>query len=224
MKDYYYILGIKKNASIDDIKSAYRKLSVKFHPDKNEGDVFFSERFIEIQEAYETLCDNGKRIAYDKLLTQKDVKQNNSDNGVNFQPEIEYFQCNKLFFEFGEEITFSWKTINANKVFIKPFGLVQPIGQKTYKINDFKNANLTFELVAENTYINRTAKSSLLLKNKSYEQMYNSIASEILKEQRNKEREKSNQNGTPSVEIFNYDFLMILVIIIIGLVVCFILF
>ena len=73
MKDYYYILGLNKNATIDDIKKAYRKLSLKFHPDKNENDTFFTERFKEIQEAYEILSDNYKRQKYDN-----DFNSNNS--------------------------------------------------------------------------------------------------------------------------------------------------
>ena len=56
MKDYYYILGVDKNCSVEEIKKAYRKLSHKFHPDKNDGDTFFADRFKEINEAYETLC------------------------------------------------------------------------------------------------------------------------------------------------------------------------
>jgi len=52
MKDYYYILGINQTSGLEEIKKAYRKLSFKFHPDKNDGDVFFTERFKEIQEAY----------------------------------------------------------------------------------------------------------------------------------------------------------------------------
>ncbi len=55
MKNYYQILGIKRESSIDDIKTAYRKLAKKFHPDKNEGDKFFEDRFKEIQESYEIL-------------------------------------------------------------------------------------------------------------------------------------------------------------------------
>jgi DnaJ-class molecular chaperone len=61
IKDYYYILGVARNASQDEIKKAYRKLSVKFHPDKNDGDKFFEERFKDINEAYETLVDATKR-------------------------------------------------------------------------------------------------------------------------------------------------------------------
>jgi curved DNA-binding protein CbpA len=64
-KDYYYILGITPNASKDEIKKAYRKLSTKFHPDKNDGDKFFEERFKDINEAYETLIDDAKRKMYD---------------------------------------------------------------------------------------------------------------------------------------------------------------
>ncbi len=58
MTDYYKILGLKPDASLEDIKMAYRKLSKKFHPDLNENDKFFEERFLEIQEAYENLSKN----------------------------------------------------------------------------------------------------------------------------------------------------------------------
>ena len=159
MKDYYYILGLKETATTVEVKKAYRKLSQKFHPDKNDGDDFFTERFKEIKEAYETLVDSSKRKTYDDQKRRgSSKKQNNS--GSNFNPEIEYFKSNKQTFEFDEEVTFSWKTINADKVLLKPFGLVQPIGQKTYKIKDFKNKTLTFELIAENSNINRNTKKN----------------------------------------------------------------
>lgn len=57
MKDYYYLLGVSKETTIEDIKSAYRKLSLKFHPDKNVGDKYFEERFKEINEAYEYILN-----------------------------------------------------------------------------------------------------------------------------------------------------------------------
>ena len=73
IKDYYYILGLARNASQDEIKKAYRKLSIKFHPDKNDGDKFFEERFKDINEAYETLVDATKRKIYDDRLKESDT-------------------------------------------------------------------------------------------------------------------------------------------------------
>jgi len=66
-KDYYQILGVDKNASQDEIKKAYRKLAVKYHPDKNQGNKTAEEKFKEISEANEVLGDPEKRKQYDKL-------------------------------------------------------------------------------------------------------------------------------------------------------------
>jgi curved DNA-binding protein CbpA len=63
---FYEKLGVKRDASIDDINKAYRKLAVKFHPDKNPGDKEAAEKFKEVAEAYEILSDNGKRRFYDQ--------------------------------------------------------------------------------------------------------------------------------------------------------------
>lgn len=66
-KDYYKILGVDKKASADDIKKAYRKLAVKYHPDKNPGDKKAEEKFKEINEANDVLSDPVKRKKYDDL-------------------------------------------------------------------------------------------------------------------------------------------------------------
>ncbi|MEM6831035.1 MAG: DnaJ domain-containing protein [Bacteroidota bacterium] len=65
MRNYYHTLGVPEDANQDEIKKAYRKLSLKFHPDKNESDDYFSERFKDINEAYAVLSDAEKRADYD---------------------------------------------------------------------------------------------------------------------------------------------------------------
>ena len=67
-KNYYDILGVDKKATQDEIKSAYRKLAMKYHPDRNQGNAEAAEKFKEINEANETLSDQQKRAAYDYEL------------------------------------------------------------------------------------------------------------------------------------------------------------
>ena len=66
-RDYYEVLGVAKGASDDEIKKAFRKLAVKYHPDKNPGDKEAEEKFKEINEAYSVLSDKTKRSRYDQF-------------------------------------------------------------------------------------------------------------------------------------------------------------
>jgi DnaJ-class molecular chaperone len=66
-KDYYDILGVKENAGPNEIKKAYRKLALKYHPDKNPGNKEAEERFKEVSEAYYALGDEKRRKEYDNL-------------------------------------------------------------------------------------------------------------------------------------------------------------
>lgn len=67
MSDYYEVLGVSKTASADEIKKAYRKQALKYHPDRNSGDAEAEARFKEISEAYEVLSNDQKRQMYDRF-------------------------------------------------------------------------------------------------------------------------------------------------------------
>ena len=66
-RDYYEVLGVAKNATAEEIKKAYRKKAIQYHPDKNPGNKEAEEKFKEAAEAYEVLSDADKRARYDQF-------------------------------------------------------------------------------------------------------------------------------------------------------------
>src|SRR6266508_1050082 len=89
MATLYDTLGVKKGASADEIKKAYRKLAAKYHPDKNPGDASAEETFKEVQNAYDVLSDSEKRKQYDRFGSANgrpgfDPRDFNFGSGGNF--------------------------------------------------------------------------------------------------------------------------------------------
>jgi molecular chaperone DnaJ len=66
-RDYYEVLGVDRNASAEEIKKAYKKMAIKYHPDKNPGDKEAEEKFKEVAEAYSILSDPDKKARYDQF-------------------------------------------------------------------------------------------------------------------------------------------------------------
>lgn len=84
-KDYYKVLGVERSATQDQIKKAYRKLAVKYHPDKNPGDKAAEEKFKEISEAYQVLGNEESRKKYDELGANWKQYENMGYGGQGFQ-------------------------------------------------------------------------------------------------------------------------------------------
>jgi len=193
MKDYYYFLGISQDASEEDIKKAYRKLSLKYHPDKNENDEFFSDRFREIQEAYETLSDRARRHSYDQNLEshQKSFR-------YNIPPSIKTFTSNKIHAKKGEEIIISWQTSNADVVKVLPFGLEKPYGERRFKITEFKGGKFQLLLHATNSLLHKTVVQGITI-TEVFENDAEKLKSNVEEVFRSQPMTAVNRTGQPKI-------------------------
>lgn len=102
-KDFYEILGISKSATQDDIKKAYRKVAMQYHPDRNPGDKSSEEKFKEAAEAYEILSDADKRAQYDRFGHNAFAQGRGSSAGGNMNMDDIFSQFGDIF---GDESPF----------------------------------------------------------------------------------------------------------------------
>lgn len=104
-KDYYKILGVDKNASQADIKKAYRKLALKYHPDKTKGDKAAEQKFKEANEANEVLSDPEKRKKYDQLGDQwKYYQQSGGTGGFDWSRYANQGQGGQTFYQYEGDL------------------------------------------------------------------------------------------------------------------------
>jgi curved DNA-binding protein CbpA len=207
MKDYYYFLGISYDASDEDIKKSYRKLSLKYHPDKNQNDDFFADRFKEIQEAYETLSDKGRRITYDQNLEsqQKTFR-------YTVPPSIKTFSANKIHAKKGEEIIITWQTQNADVVKVLPFGLEKVYGERIFKITEFKNGKFQLLLHATNSLLHKTVVQGITITEvfESDGEKFRDKAEELFRSQ---PRTVINRRGYPKIMLLIWGIIILAILI-----------
>ncbi|MGN6647329.1 MAG: DnaJ domain-containing protein [Cytophaga sp.] len=194
MTDYYRILGLEHTASAQDIKKAYRKLSLKFHPDKNGGDEFFENMFKQINEAYEILSNPSKKATYDRNFGKsKQYSQSYSNNYQKHKdpdPSIVFFLSDKSSFYTGDTITFEWKTLYADKVMIQPFGVMLSEGSKSFRLTNFNKEYLTVIIEATNYKLNKTVYQTIRITN-------NSFSTESFKSESNTTENNSKEHFHP---------------------------
>ena len=147
-KDYYKTLGVNKDAASDEIKKAFRKLAMKHHPDKNQGNKESEKKFKELNEAYEVLKDDQKRAAYDRYGS---AGVNNGAGGFSSQAGEGFEDFADVFGDiFGD---FMGRGTNASK---------------TKRESQFRGADLRYntEITLENAYkgINRNIKFRTAIK------------------------------------------------------------
>lgn len=115
-KDYYKILGVNKNATDKEIKQAYRKLAIKWHPDRNPGNKEAEEKFKEIVEAYDVLSDRQKRQQYDMFGTADSSFSTSNGKGPDISEFMKHFMHQGGFGSFFDDDFNDFKYSNENKV------------------------------------------------------------------------------------------------------------
>jgi curved DNA-binding protein CbpA len=144
IKNYYQILGLQFNASLEEIKKAYRIYATKYHPDKQHNDKFFEERFKEIKEAYDILSNDEKKATYDlnfDIETNKSSLKNTSSysssnsrsafDEINRELEDKKRKADKK----RKQIYYTTKEIVLNGLYVNS-------GGKSYMLSDYDGSTI----------------------------------------------------------------------------------
>lgn len=167
MKDYYYILGLTRDADEQEIRQAFKKLSLKFHPDRNEGDKFFEDHFKEVQEAYEILGDPDRRAKYDAQLEAKQSPAAPPAAVDTARPLIQIFTISRKVIGAQEPVTITWETAHADDIWIDVLGKVERTGTKTLRLSGLQHRpQISITITARNTHINQAVEQTLVVQNK----------------------------------------------------------
>jgi len=162
-KDYYAILGVKKTAQTDEIKKKFRKLALKYHPDRNQGNKAAEAKFKEISEAYDVLCDQEKRSKYDRFgqywqqnVTTGYTGQNTSSRNANTQVDFNSTDFSQYgnFEEFINELLGRFSSSGNNSTSNQSYAQTSSrnsnfqdfagVGQQSTANNSEASINLTF--------------------------------------------------------------------------------
>ena len=113
-RDYYEVLGLTKGASSEAVKKSYRKLALKYHPDKTQGNKDAEEKFKEVSEAYEVLSDQKKRMTYDQY-GHAGVQGGFSGGGFSWSDFSHFDEFGDIFGNLGDFFSTSGFNIRVGK-------------------------------------------------------------------------------------------------------------
>lgn len=166
MKNYYYILGISKEATLIDIQTAYKKLAFKFHPESNAYDPFFVHLYAEITEAHKVLSDESRRFRYDRTL-DKELSAEVDRILDRPSPIVASFFSSKTSSKVGDVLTLSWDVMHADSVHIDWIGDVDATGTRSVRVEDVSATEeyLSINLTATNTVTNASVEQRLSIQN-----------------------------------------------------------
>lgn len=169
--EYYKVLGLEKQASLDQIKMAYRTLSKRYHPDMTQNDPAKTELFLKINQAYNVLKDERARARYDGLSDRYSKEdsvfyQQQATNTKYYAPEIRSFRIDPGYFFQGDVLKVTWECLHVDTIEIRPFGYVQSLsGTMNYRINKFRKRYLPIEIKATNSKTGAYVSQRLIIEN-----------------------------------------------------------